>query len=257
MDFFNPFDPAAIDTEYKTGDDMIYGQYLLESGDDLQAVWVGRRDNEHEVSHQVSSLALKYHGFSGNREYDLLIAEHYDHAMIALGGVTDWAQALWRSDIVISDTDTGSVTSAVINWSYSWIAASKNVSATVEYFHNGFGIDDGDYSPDNLARHPELVTRLLRGELFTLGVNYLSAAATIELTPLWLLTTSIFNNLDDGSSLVQFLSLHDLQQNLQLILAVDIPAGSDGTEFGGIDSGVPGRPLSVGTTLFAQLAWYF
>jgi hypothetical protein len=77
------------------------------------------------------------------------------------------------------------------------------------------------------------------------------------LTPLWLLTTSIFNNLDDGSSLLQFLSLHDLQQNLQLILAVDIPAGSDGTEFGGIDSGVPGRPLSVGTTLFAQLAWYF
>ncbi len=257
MDFFNPFDPAAIDTEYKTGDDMIYGQYLLESGDDLQAVWVGRRDDEHEVSNQVSSLALKYHGFSGNREYDLLIAEHYDQAVIALGGVTGWAQALWRSDIVISQTDAGNVTSAVINWSYSWIAASKNVSATVEYYHNGFGIDDGDYSPDNLVRHPELVARLLRGELFTLGVNYLSAAATVELTPLWLLTTSIFNNLDDGSSLVQFLSLHDLQQNLQLILAVDIPTGSDGTEFGGIDSAVPGRPLSVGPTFFAQLAWYF
>ena len=40
VDFFNPFDPAAIDTEYKTGDDMLYAQYLLDSGDDLQAVWV-------------------------------------------------------------------------------------------------------------------------------------------------------------------------------------------------------------------------
>ena len=26
MDIFNPFDPAAVDKEYKTGDDMIYGQ---------------------------------------------------------------------------------------------------------------------------------------------------------------------------------------------------------------------------------------
>ena len=28
MDIFNPFDPAAVDKEYKTGDDMLYGQYL-------------------------------------------------------------------------------------------------------------------------------------------------------------------------------------------------------------------------------------
>ena len=257
MDFFNPFDPAAFDTEYKTGDDMIYGQYLLDSGDDLQAVWVGRRDDAGDITGQVSSLALKYHGFSTSQEFDLLIAEHYDQGMIALGGATDWVGALWRSDLVITDTDEGSVTSAVINWSYSWITASRNVSTTIEYFHNGFGIDDGDYSVDNLADHPELLARLTRGELFTLGVNYLSATATVELTPLWLLTTNIFNNLDDGSSLLQFVSLHDLQQNLQLILALDIPLGSAGTEFGGIDSTVPGRPLSVGNSLFAQLAWYF
>jgi len=30
MDFFNPFDPAAVDKEYKTGDDMLYGQYLAQ-----------------------------------------------------------------------------------------------------------------------------------------------------------------------------------------------------------------------------------
>jgi hypothetical protein len=32
MDVFNPFDPAAVDKEYKTGDDMLYGQYLFDSG---------------------------------------------------------------------------------------------------------------------------------------------------------------------------------------------------------------------------------
>ena len=37
MDLVNPFDPAAIDTEYKAGDDMLYLQYLRDSGDDVQA----------------------------------------------------------------------------------------------------------------------------------------------------------------------------------------------------------------------------
>ena len=147
VDFFNPFDPAAIDTEYKTGDDMLYAQHLLDSGDDVQAVWVGRRDDEDDVSADVSSLALKYHRFSDASEFDLLVAEHYDESIIALGGSVDFAEAIWRSDIMLTDTGDENFTSAVLNWSYSWIAWGKNTTAIIEYFHNGFGIDDGDYSP--------------------------------------------------------------------------------------------------------------
>ena len=44
MDIFNPFDPTAVDKEYKTGDDMLYGQYLQDNGNDMQAVVVVRRD---------------------------------------------------------------------------------------------------------------------------------------------------------------------------------------------------------------------
>ena len=32
MDIFNPFDPAAVDKEYKTGDDMLYGQVARDNG---------------------------------------------------------------------------------------------------------------------------------------------------------------------------------------------------------------------------------
>ena len=35
MDLVNPFDPAAIDTEFKAGDDMAYAQYLRDNGDDI------------------------------------------------------------------------------------------------------------------------------------------------------------------------------------------------------------------------------
>ena len=59
LDVFNPFDPAAVDTEYKTGDDMLYGQYLFDNGHDLQGVAVVRRDPlSGEVESVHSSLAF-------------------------------------------------------------------------------------------------------------------------------------------------------------------------------------------------------
>ncbi|MDH3761660.1 MAG: hypothetical protein OEU50_11815 [Gammaproteobacteria bacterium] len=257
VDFFNPFDPAAIDTEYKTGDDMLYAQYLLDSGDDLQAVWVIRRDDDGDVEADQSSLALKYHGFSERAEFDLLLAEHYDARILALGGSMDIAEAIWRSDIMLTDTAGESFSSVILNWSYSWLAWNKNISASIEYYHNGFGIDDENYGPVALSDNPQLVQRLQRGELFTLGKNYLAAAATIELAPLWLLTTTLFQNLDDESLLLQLFSRHDLQQDLQLIIAINLPRGEDGSEFGGIDSAIDGRPLAIDESMFIQLAWYF
>ena len=257
MDFFNPFDPAAIDKEYKTGDDMIYAQYLFDSGNDLQAVWVGRRDTNGDIDADVASSALKYHVFLDDYEFDVLLAEHFDDPVFGLGVVANAGGAIWRSDLVVADMANDSVVSGVINFSYAWVAWNKNVSAAVEYYRNGFGIDDGDYSPVNLGAHPELLQRIARGELFTLGQHYLAASATIELAPLWLFTPNVFVNLDDGSLMLQLMSQHDLQQNLQLLIAAHFPIGDDGSEFGGIDSGVPGQPLSVGESVFMQLAWYF
>ncbi len=257
LDFFNPFDPAAIDTEYKTGDDMLYAQYLFDSGDDLQAVWVGRRDEDDEVEREVASLALKFHGFAGAGEYDLLLAEHFDDVIAGFGGAADIGEAVWRGDLVFTDSDEDDHTSLVLNWSYSWTWGQRNWNATLEYYRNGFGIDDGDYGPAALAQNPDLVERIRRGELFTLGENNLGGNAAVELTPLWLLTTSLFANLDDDSFLLQLLSQHDLQQDLSLLLALNLPSGENGSEFGGIDSGIDGPNLGVDTSLFAQLAWYF
>ena len=255
MDFFNPFDPAAIDKEYKTGDDMIYAQYLFANGNDLQAVWVGRRNSSGDISSDVASSAVKYHLFLDDYEFDILLAEHYDHRTIGLGGVANYGGSICRSDIVFSDIDN--TVSGVLNFSYSWVAWNKNISAAVEYYHNGFGIDNGNYSPANLIAHAELVQRLQRGELFTLGQDYLGVSATIELTPLWLLTPNIFANLNDDSVSLQLLSQHNLSQNLELLLGASFQSGDPGSEFGGIDSGVPGQPLSVGAAAFMLLAWYF
>ena len=262
MDFFNPFDPAAVDKEYKTGDDMLYAQYLTDSGDDLQAVWVIRRDLDGDVSKDVNSIAAKYHGFAGDYEFDILIAEHFDDSIFGLSGIANIGGAVWRGDITLtlsedSMTETDSVASAVTSLSYSWVSWGHNVSGILEYFYNGFGIDDGDYSPAVLAANPALVERILRGELFTLGRHYIAASAMIEMTPLWLLTPNIFLNASDGSLLAQLVSSYDLKQDVQLLAALGLPAGADGTEYGGIDSSIPGKPLSFGASLFVQLAMYF
>lgn len=257
MDFFNPFDPAAVDKEYKTGDDMLYGQQLFENGNDLQAVWVIRRDADGDVSSDVDSIAVKYHGFTGEKEYDLLLASHFDDTIIGIGGISNLGEAIWRGDLTYTITDTEEVVSLVTSLTYSWIGWGRNISCIAEYFYNGFGQSGGNYSPADLASNPDLTERIIRGELFTLGRHYIALSALIEMTPLWLLTPNVFINADDGSFFAQVVSSYDFKQDWQLLIAAGIPVGSEGTEFGGIDSGIPGKYLSTDLNIFAQLAWYF
>ena len=67
VDFFNPFNPTAVDTEYKLGEDMLYGQYLLDDGSDWQAVVVQRRDEYGSANSEQRTTALKFHGFGRRR----------------------------------------------------------------------------------------------------------------------------------------------------------------------------------------------
>ena len=258
MDIFNPFDPTTVDKEYKSGDDMLYGQYLLSDGSDLQAVAVVRRDLlTGDVEADTSSLAVKYHGFVGGYEYDVLLADHYDDLVIGLGGSADIAGAVWRGDLVWTDTATDSVFSAVAGASYSWVAGQRNWTAVLEYYYNGFGQADSNYSASDLARNPDLLKRLARGEVFNLGRHYLGLSATVEVTPLLLLSPNIFVNPTDPSAFAQLVMTFDWKQDLQVLAALNLPVGPNGSEFGGVESGQEDLYLSTGASLFAQLAWYF
>ena len=258
MDFFNPFDPAAVDKEYKPGDDMLYGQYALAGGDDIQAVMVFRRSLETaEAEADKSTAAIKYHGLEATSEFDLLVAQHYADTVLAAGGNRELGDAVWRGDAVVTRTDDDTVLQLVTSLTRSWTAKNKNVSGIVEYFYNGFGQSDGDYSAEALAMNPDLVRRIARGELFTLARHYIAASATVEITPLLVVTPALFLNLSDGSALVQTVLQHDLRQDLVLLGSLNIPVGPEGTEFGGIESGQPGRYLSTGPGIFFQFAAYF
>ena len=258
MDIFNPFDPAAVDKEFKTGDDMIYGQVLQNNGNDLQGVMVFRRNPiTGDVESDQGSLAFKYHHMASTFEIDALAAQHYGDTLIGAGLNLSVGGSVVRGDLVLTDTDDGIVTSLVGSWSQSWIWGGKNVSGVAEYFYNGFGQSNGCYSPICLAENPELYKRIARGELFNLGQHYLALSAMIEVTPLFLLTPNLFINLQDPSALVQVVFSNDLLQNLQLWSAISVPVGADGTEFGGAASGIPELYLSAGPSVSLQLVWYW
>jgi hypothetical protein len=258
MDIFNPFDPAAVDKEFKTGDDMIYGQVLQNNGNDLQGVMVFRRDPiTGDVESDQGSLAFKYHHMGPNFEIDALAAQHYGDTLVGIGANVSIGGGVLRGDLVVTDTDDGTIPSLVTSWSQSWIWGGKNISGLAEYFYNGFGQSDGCYSPICLADNPELYKRIARGELFNLGQHYLALSAMIEVTPLFLLTPNVFINLQDPSALAQLVFSNDLLQNLQLWSAVNIPLGADGTEFGGAASEIPELYLSAGPSVSVQLVWYW
>jgi hypothetical protein len=258
MDLVNPFDPAAIDTEYKTGDDMLYMQYLRGSGDDVQGAAVFRRDLvSGDVDSSKGTVAFKYHGFAGETEYDLLVATSYDDLVAGIGGARGIGGAIFGADFVVTDTDDDLIMQVVANVSYSWIWGERNVSGTLEYYFNGFGQHDGQYDPLSLVGNPDLLVRLSRGELFALGRNYLAGSLMIEVSPLWTVTPTLLANVSDPSGLLQLITQYSLGDNVTLLGSINFPLGDDGTEFGGIETGLPDRYLSTDAGIFAQIAYYF
>jgi hypothetical protein len=191
-------------------------------------------------------------------EFDVMLARNYGESLLAVGGNREFGGAVWRADIVAAATqDVGTVWQFVTSLSYSWVWGGKNVSGVAEYFYNGFGQRDGCYTAACLTINTELVNRLSRGELFSLGRHYTAASASIELTPLFMLTPSLFWNLRDDSALLQLNTRHDLAQNLVLLGSLALPLGPSGTEFGGLPAPAPGRFLSRDLSLFLQLNWYY
>lgn len=126
MDIFNPFDPAAVDKEFKTGDDMIYGQVLQNNGNDLQGVMVFRRDPiTGDVESDQGSLAFKYHHMGSNFEIDALASQHYGDTLVGIGANVSIGGGVLRGDLVVTDTDDGTIPSLVTSWSQSWIWGGK------------------------------------------------------------------------------------------------------------------------------------
>jgi hypothetical protein len=148
--------------------------------------------------------------------------------------------------------------SAVINYNFSSVIGNHNVTGFIELFYNGFGLSGSRHTIGDVVNNTDLYSRLLRGELYTIGRYYLAGSVLVEMTPLLSLNPIVFINLGDGSGLLQFIGTYSLAQDLDLLAGINLPAGADGTEFGGLFTpDEDGGLLTPANSLFARLAWYF
>ncbi|MEM1174586.1 MAG: hypothetical protein AAGI27_07210 [Pseudomonadota bacterium] len=256
LDLVNPFDPAAIDTEYKVGDDLFYAQLLLDDGSDIEFAWVFRQDPFTGRSRSdVSSQLGKYRTRFGDTDFTLLGGRHYDETVAGLGLSGEWSGAVWRVDALFSDTDDEVVAQLVANLSRSWVAFDRNMTGSAEIYYNGFGSGSDDVT---FAELPEaLLERLTRGEQFTIGRRYLAANLSVEWTPLLNVSATVFAGLDSNAALLQLGGRYSVAENIDFLFTVDAPLGPKGSEFRGLRLSPELPAASRGAGFFIQLARYF
>jgi len=249
LDLLNPYSQTAIDREYKAGDDMLYGQYLADNGDDIQLVFVPRRNKiTGDLSDKESSLLFKYKSINYPVNIDVLAARHYNDNIIAMGLLKDIKDSIVRFDMSVTHLQDDSIALMVVsNIDYSWTMFGKNTYGYLEYMYNSMGIND--YQE---IFNSNVLSRIERGEMFTIGRHYFSVGLTLETTPLTSLNTNLVLNLTDQSVLVPISFSYNWKQNINLLFGATLSLGGNNTEYGGYDSARP-----IGQSMFGQLAYYF
>ena len=254
LDLFSPFSPTVVDRDYKAGDDLVLIERLLNNGQDLQLLHIVRRDDDDDVTEAVASTALKWHGYAGAGEFEVVTAKHYDEPVLGLSLRVPLGQALLRADVVgTKDLDGDIVVSGIVNADVSFTMAQKNVYVFAEYFHNGWGVST---LPDNPTLLPiDLLQRLERGEVFNLMRNYVALGASYEWHPLLTQTATLITNLHDSSSLLQVQFSYQPGDNQNMDLGWIAPLGRAGDEFGGIS--VFGPAVTTGGASRGYFRWVY
>lgn len=254
MDFFNPTPPGSLDSDYKVGDDMFYMQWLTEKGNDWQFVYVLRRDLvTGNVEADELSLAWKFHWSSSGGDYDLLLAQHYGQAMIGMAMAKNVGAIILRTDFLQHDINNPDDWLYLLNTDYSRTCFSRNCHFFIEYFHNESAQRNIDVAtlPANISQ------RLLRGEIYVMGRDYLGLGLTIEMSALSIMNSSLMYNLNDHSSFLISSYVYDFKQNWQFQAGLMLSFGRANSEFGGLLDTVTPDYQPTANIIFAQFSHYF
>jgi len=209
------------------------------------------------VAWDESALAAKWHFATGTTEFDVMGARHYQDYVVGLGSTGFLGDAAWRLDatwtFLNEESNEDDFLSLVANMDYSWVWLGKNLYGLIEFYFNGLGNDD--YS-EALA-DPDIIERLERGEIYTIGRAYLAGQVQMELHPLFNAYLGVINNLADPSGIVQPRAIWNIAQDVQMTFGGNIYYGGAGTEYGGYE--IPGTNLlnKPSNSAFLWLTYFF
>jgi len=258
MDLVDPFAPNTVDTEYKPGVDMLYGQYLFDNGADLQAIAVPRAATAGgPVTWNASTFALRYGGELGDLGLEAILSRDHGDVTLGLGLSGALGAAAWNAEIVPTIEPDGTVrVSGLANISTGTTLLDRNATLFAEYYHNGFGVTGSGTALDMLPA--DLVDRLSRGQAFTTSADYLAAGLSMEWTPLLTVSPSAIVDLSDFSVDLAAEANWSLGDNTNLIIGGQLPLGNLGSEFGGRPlTGTSAPYATPAATAYVQLRQYF
>ncbi|MGA1874980.1 MAG: hypothetical protein ACMUIA_05195 [bacterium] len=238
MDIFAPFPPAALDRDYKRGEDALLGQiHVTRPNSEMQFLYIPRRDIEgRNIRWADSSLAGRYHFFLPGTEAEmtLLAGVHYEDTIMGIGNVGYLGKAAWRFDLTLTNLHEKGDTfiSSVINLDSAWDWWGVHCYGWIEYYYNGLGRAARDYA--RAMTQEALRERLDRQELFVCGRHYLDTQIKVEFHPLVHFFFHTVTNIADPSGYVQPWLVWDMTANTKVNLASTHSWGETGTEFGGV-----------------------
>ena len=259
MDLFNPFAPTDILREYKVGDDMVFSQFSLMNIPDVQVLCVPRRNPATgDLERDQSSFAGKVHFSLDTTEIDILFAEHYDDIIFGLGSAGYIGNAAWRMDGTwtrLSDrTRRNGYPSLVANLDYSWVWFEKNIYGFLELYFNGLG---KDRRYEDILTDPDVLSRLRRGELYTVGRIHAAGHVRVEVHPLINIHVTMIDNIHDHSGVMQPRIVFDVSESIRLTAGGNHYFGAAGTEFGGFALGDSGLFNRTPSDIFIWGTFYF
>ena len=245
-DIVAPFAPGALDTTYKPGVDMVYGQLLLESGADIQAIWVPRPAvSGGPVAFGASTFALRAQGMLGSLDAAMMLARDRGDTVagLSLGGALGGAS--WNAEAVGWQLASGGYRPVILlNIANFGQLFGRNLSYYGEVLHSGFGVPAStplDSLPTDLSK------RMSTGQLFFAGRDFLALGARVEITPDLSLAPNAIFSLNDGSALATLSATWALGDTGSLVFSLSRPFGAAGSEFGG-------RETTAGSGVFATPA---
>lgn len=259
MDLFNPFAPNATDTEYKLGSDMAYAQWLFDDGSDLQLVVVPRplRKIGGALTSNTTSYAAHLHTAIGPFQTTWLLARDRRDWMAGVGVNGALGGATWNAEVIPTFVHDGSTyTSGIFNISDATTVFDRDVTVFSEYYRNGFGLADRRYAV--LGLPAPLLNRLLRGQVFDTGRDYLAVGAIAHCTPLLEVNPTLIANLDDGGFFGIVQATYSLRENLNLVVGGQFQVAPSNTEFGGLPL-IENFPIFIEQPrqVYVQLRQYF
>ena len=226
---FNPGDivaPAA-GASFKPGVDMIYGQYLFDSGADIQAVYVPRPETAGgQISRDNSSLAIRGFTTVGATDLTLTLAEDRGDLVAALGFSGSLGAFGVKGEIVNWDLASGTADP-------SWVVSAMGFGSlgdwgttySAELFHNGFGVAPGD------AMSAELLKKMSTGHVYLANRDYLTLGGSLMISPEFSLAPSAVISLEDQGALLGLSASYVLGDNADMSVSLSVPTG-DGLGLG-------------------------